>query len=184
MPKTPDLTLELDGHEVTISNPDKIYFPSLGKTKLDIVNYYLSVADAAIRAVHDRPMNLKRYVNGAEADPFYQKKAPAPHPEWVRTATVTFPSLRTAEEVICSDKATLAWVINLGCIDLNPWAVRASDVDHPDELRIDLDPQPESSWADVRTVALVVRDVPAETGLHGLPKTSGSRGIPIYARTG
>jgi bifunctional non-homologous end joining protein LigD len=181
MAKT-DLVLELEGREVTISNPDKVYFPALGKTKLDIVNYYLSVADAAIRAVSDRPMNLKRYVNGADAEPFYQKRAPTPRPDWIRTATVTFPSLRTAEEVICSDKATLAWVINLGCIDLNPWPVRASDVDHPDELRIDLDPQPETPWDDVRQTALLIRDLLQEHGLRGFPKTSGSRGIHIYAR--
>jgi bifunctional non-homologous end joining protein LigD len=177
-----DLTLELDGQEVTISNPGKIYFPGLGKTKLDVVNYYLSVADAVLRGVRDRPMNLKRYVNGADADPFYQKRAPTPRPDWIRTTTVTFPSLRTADEVVCSDRATLAWVVNLGCIDLNPWAVRASDVDRPDELRIDLDPEPEATWDDVRKVALVVRDLLEEHGLRGFPKTSGSRGIHIYAR--
>src|SRR5215472_3733855 len=120
-----DLVLELDGHEVTISNPQKTFFPTLGKTKLDVVNYYLSVADAALLGLRDRPMNLKRYVNGAEAEPFFQKRAPTPRPDWIRTASVTFPSLRTADEVLCSDRATLAWVINLGCIDFNPWAVRA-----------------------------------------------------------
>lgn len=181
MPKRA-LVLELDGREVTISNPDKVYFPSIGKTKREVVEYYLSVSDAVLRAVRDRPMNLKRYVNGADADPFFQKRAPTPRPDWIQTATVTFPSLRTADEVICTDRASLAWVINLGCIDLNPWPVRASDVEHPDEIRVDLDPQPDASWDDVRQVALVTRTVLREHGLSGFPKTSGSRGMHIYAR--
>lgn len=181
MPGT-DLILDLDGHAVTISNPGKIYFPTLGKTKLDIVNYYLSISDAVLRAIRDRPMNLKRYVNGADAEPFFQKRAPTPRPDWIQTTLVTFPSLRTADEVFCTDRASLAWVVNLGCIDLNPWAVRAGDVDHPDELRVDLDPQPDASWDDVRQVALVTRTVLEEHGLIGYPKTSGSRGIHIYAR--
>ena len=171
--------LELNGHEVTVTNPGKIFFPRLGKTKLDLVNYYLSVAEAALRGVADRPMNLKRYPNGAEGDPFYQKRAPAPRPEWIKTATVRFPSNRTADEVVCTDTASLVWVINLRCIDLNPWPVRSADVDHPDELRVDLDPQPDASWDDVRQTALVARDVLAENGLVGYPKTSGSRGIHI-----
>jgi DNA ligase D len=177
-----DVVLELDGLDVTVTNPDKVFFPRLGKTKLDLVNYYVSVADAALRAVGDRPMNLKRFPNGAEGDPFYQKRAPTPRPEWIRTASVTFPSGRTADEVVCTNSAALAWVVNLGCIDLNPWAVRASDVDHPDELRIDLDPQPDASWDDVRQVALVAREVLADNGLVGYPKTSGSRGIHINVR--
>jgi DNA ligase D len=177
-----DVVLELDGLDVTVTNPDKVFFPSLGTTKLDLVNYYLSVAGAALRAVDDRPMNLKRFPNGAEGDPFYQKRAPTPRPDWIQTASVTFPSGRTADEVVCTNSAALAWVVNLGCIDLNPWAVRASDVDHPDELRIDLDPQPEASWDDVRQVALVAREVLADNGLVGYPKTSGSRGIHINVR--
>ncbi|GAC1325572.1 MAG: non-homologous end-joining DNA ligase [Chloroflexota bacterium] len=181
MPKS-EVVLELDGKEVTISNPDKVYFPTIGKTKRDVVNYYLSVADEVLRAVRDRPMNLKRYVNGADADPFFQKRAPTPRPAWIQTSTVTFPSLRTADEVMCTDRASLAWVINLGCIDLNPWPVRGSDVDHPDELRVDLDPQPDARWDDVRNVALVTRTVLEEHGLLGFPKTSGSRGMHIYAR--
>jgi DNA ligase D-like protein (predicted polymerase) len=121
-------------------------------------------------------------VNGAEGEPFFQKRAPTPRPDWIKTVNVTFPSGRTADEVVCTNAASLAWVINLGCIDLNPWAVRSGDVDHPDELRIDLDPQPDASWDDVRTVALVAREVLADTGLVGFPKTSGSRGIHINVR--
>ena len=177
-----EVVLELDGREVTVTNPDKVFFPRLGKTKLDLVRYYVSVADAALRGVVDRPMNLKRFPNGAGGEPFFQKRAPEPRPAWVRTATVRFPSGRTADEVVCTDVAALAWVVNLGCIDLNPWAVRTSDVDHPDELRVDLDPQPDASWADVRTVALVVRQVLDDNGLTGYPKTSGSRGIHINVR--
>src|SRR5438128_509604 len=174
-----EVVLELDGAQVTVTNPDKVFFPVLGKTKLDLINYYLSVAGGALNGVRDRPMNLKRFPNGADGEPFYQKRAPAPRPPWVRTATVTFPSGRTADEVVCSDRATLAWVVNLGCIDLNPWPVRMADVDHPDELRVDLDPQPDASWDDVRKVALVAREVLEEHGLQGFPKTSGSRGMHI-----
>jgi len=177
-----DVVLELDGVEVTVTNPDKVFFPRLGKTKLDLVNYYLSVAEAALRGVAQRPMNLKRFPNGAEGEPFYQKRAPTPRPAWIETATVEFPSGRTADEVVCTNAACLAWVVNLGCIDLNPWPVRAADVDHPDELRIDLDPQPEASWDDVRKVALLAREVLGEHGLVGYPKTSGSRGIHINVR--
>ena len=177
-----DVVLELDGVEVTVTNPDKVFFPRLGKTKLDLVNYYLSVAEAALRGVAQRPMNLKRFPNGAEGEPFYQKRAPTPRPAWIETATVEFPSGRTADEIVCTNAACLAWVVNLGCIDLNPWPVRAADVDHPDELRIDLDPQPEASWDDVRKVALLAREVLGEHGLVGYPKTSGSRGIHINVR--
>jgi DNA ligase D len=175
-------TLEIDGREVVISNPDKVFFPGLGKTKLDLVNYYLSIADAALRGVAGRPMNLKRFPNGADGDPFFQKRAPTPRPDWIETAMVTFPSGRTADEVVCTDAAGLVWVVNLGCIDLNPWAVRTTNLDNPDELRIDLDPQPEASWDDVCQVALVARDVLADNGLVGFPKTSGSRGIHINVR--
>jgi DNA ligase D-like protein (predicted polymerase) len=127
-------------------------------------------------------MNLKRYPNGADADPFFQKRAPTPRPDWIETAMVTFPSGRTADEVVCNTSAALVWVINLGCIDLNPWPIRSTDVDQPDELRIDLDPEPTSSWDDVRQAALVARDVLDENGLTGFPKTSGSRGIHINVR--
>jgi bifunctional non-homologous end joining protein LigD len=175
----PDTVLELDGIEVTVTNPDKIFFPQLGKTKLDLINYYLSVADGVLCRVRDRPMNLKRFPNGAEGEPFFQKRAPTTRPPWIRTAMTTFPSGRTADEILCSDRATLVWVVNLGCIDLNPWPVRASDVDHPDELRVDLDPEPEASWDDVRRVAMVANDVLKDHGLLGFPKTSGNRGIHI-----
>ena len=177
-----DLILELDGTEVKLSNPDKLFFPRLGKTKLDVVNYYRRVASGALLGVRDRPMNLKRFPSGAESEPFYQKRAPTSRPPWVQTTTISFPSGRPAEEVVCSDVATLAWVVHLGCIDLNPWSIRTSDVDHPDELRVDLDPQPEASWDDVRRVALVANDVLKDNGLLGFPKTSGSRGIHINVR--
>jgi bifunctional non-homologous end joining protein LigD len=177
-----DVVLELDGIEVKVSNPDKLFFPRLGKTKLDVVNYYLSVAHGALHGVRDRPMNLKRFPSGAESEPFYQKRAPSSRPPWVRTATINFPSGRPADEVVCSDTATLVWVVYLGCIDLNPWSIRISDVDHPDELRVDLDPQPEASWDDVRQVALVANNVLKDHGLLGFPKTSGSRGIHINVR--
>jgi bifunctional non-homologous end joining protein LigD len=174
--------LELDGIEVTVTNPGKVFFPRLGKTKLDLINYYVSVGEGALRGARDRPMNLKRFPNGAEGDPFFQKRAPTPRPDWVETATVRFPSDRTADEVVCANLATIAWIVNLGCIDLNPWAVRTPDLEHPDELRIDLDPQPDASWSDVCQVALVARSVLEEHGLIGFPKTSGSRGIHINVR--
>ena len=177
-----EVVLELDGIEVTISNPDKVFFPSLGKTKLDLVNYYVGLAAPVLVGAGDRPMNLKRFPNGAEGEPFYQKRAPTPRPDWITTAVVTFPSGRTADEVVCTSAATITWVVNLGCIDLNPWAVRSGDVDHPDELRIDLDPQPDASWDEVRQVALVAREVLTDNGLVGYPKTSGSRGIHINVR--
>jgi DNA ligase D len=176
------VVVEVGGHQVSVSHPEKIVFPRLGKTKLDLVNYYLRVAEGALRGIRDRPMNLKRWPEGAEGQPFFQKRAPASRPHWVATHTVTFPSGRTADEVVCTNTACLAWVINLGCIDLNPWAVRTSDADHPDELRIDLDPQPDATWDTVRDVALVARDVLQDNGLVGFPKTSGSRGMHINVR--
>jgi DNA ligase D-like protein (predicted polymerase) len=174
--------LELAGHEVAVSNPSKVYFPRAGVTKLEMVRYYLSVAPGALGGVRDRPMALKRFVNGAEAEPFFQKRAPDKRPEWVGTVELSFPSGRTADEVVVTDEAVLAWVVNLGCIDLNPHPVRAADLDHPDELRVDLDPVPGVEWPQIRDVAMVARDVLADFGLTGWPKTSGSRGIHIYAR--
>ena len=174
--------LELAGHEVTVSNPGKVYFPRTGHTKLDMVRYYLAVAPGALGGVRGRPMALKRFVNGAENEPFFQKRAPEKRPAWVGTVELSFPSGRTADEVVVTDEATLAWVINLGCIDLNPHPVRAADLDHPDELRVDLDPVPGVEWPQIRQVALVARDVLADFGLTGWPKTSGSRGMHIYAR--
>jgi bifunctional non-homologous end joining protein LigD len=174
--------LQVAGRSVPVSHPDKVYFPRTGHTKLDLVRYYLSVADGALGGVAGRPMVLKRYVNGAEGEPFFQKRAPSSRPDWIETVELSFPSGRTAEEVVVRDAAGLAWVANLGCIDLNPHPVRADDLDHPDELRVDLDPVPGVDWAQIVRVALVAREVLADVGLTGWPKTSGSRGMHIYAR--
>jgi bifunctional non-homologous end joining protein LigD len=178
----PKMVLSLAGREVAISNPSKVFFSRAGVTKLDMVRYYLSVADGALRGVGGRPMALKRFVNGAESEPFFQKRAPDKRPDWIETVELRFPSGRTADEVVVNDEAGLAWVINLGCIDLNPHPVRVFDLDHPDELRVDLDPVPGVEWPQIRDVALVARDVLADFGLTGWPKTSGSRGMHIYAR--
>jgi bifunctional non-homologous end joining protein LigD len=174
--------LELAGREVPITNPGKIFFPELGLTKLDLVRYYLSVTEGALRGVHGRPMALKRFVDGAAGQAFFQKRAPKSRPDWIETVELRFPSGRTAEEVVVSDAAQLAWVINLGCIDLNPHPVRTSDMDHPDELRVDLDPVRGVAWAQVCDVAIVTKEVLDDVGLVGWPKTSGSRGIHIYCR--
>src|SRR5215510_2238696 len=174
--------LEVAGREVTVTNPDKVYFPRTGHTKLDLVRYYLAVAPGAVGGVDGRPMALKRFVNGAEGEFFFQKRAPESRPEWIETVELSFPSGRTAQEVVVRDAAQLAWVINLGCIDLNPHPVRATDLDHPDELRVDLDPVPGVEWPQIRDVALVARNVLADYGLTGWAKTSGSRGMHIYAR--
>jgi len=174
--------IEAAGRQVTITNPDKVFFPRTGHTKLDLVRYYMVVAEGAIRGVDGRPMALKRFVNGAEGPAFFQKRAPTSRPAWIETVELSFPSGRTAEEVVIRDAAQLAWIINLGCIDLNPHPVRAGDLDHPDELRIDLDPVPGVSWAQIREVAMVSREVLKDFGLVGWPKTSGSRGIHVYAR--
>ena len=176
------LGLEIDGREVVITNPDKVFFPRTGHTKLDLVHYYLSVADGAIRGVDGRPMAMKRFVNGAEGEPFFQKRAPESRPEWIETVELSYPSGRTADEVVVRDAAQLAWVINLGCIDLNPHPVRADDLEHPDELRVDLDPVRGVPWSHVRDVALVTRGVLDDFGLVGWPKTSGSRGFHVYCR--
>src|SRR5690242_16616849 len=178
----PKEIIEVAGRKVAVSNPQKVYFPRTGHTKLDLVRYYLSVADGALRGAGGRPMALKRFVNGAEQQPFFQKRAPSSRPDWVETVTLSFPSGRTADEVVLRDAAGLAWVANLGCIDLNPHPVRAEDVDHPDELRVDLDPVPGVEWPQIVQVALVAREVLADFGLAGWPKTSGSRGMHIYAR--
>ena len=159
-----------------------MFFPRAGVTKLDMVRYYLAVAQGALGGVRGRPMALKRFVNGAESEPFFQKRAPEKRPDWIGTVELRFPSGRTADEVVVTDEAALAWVINLGCIDLNPHPVRTDDLDHPDELRVDLDPVPGVEWPQIRDVALVARDVLADFGLTGWPKTSGSRGMHIYAR--
>jgi bifunctional non-homologous end joining protein LigD len=174
--------VDVAGRQVAISNPDKVYFPGPGYTKRDLVGYYLAVADGALRGAGGRPMALKRYVNGADGDFFFQKRAPESRPDWVRTVELSFPSGRTADEIVLDDAAGLAWVANLGCLDLNPHAIRADDLDHPDELRVDLDPMPGVAWDDIRKVALVVREVLADHGLVGWPKTSGSRGIHVNVR--
>jgi bifunctional non-homologous end joining protein LigD len=174
--------IDVAGRAVTISNPDKVYFPRTGHTKMDLVRYYLTVADGALRGVSGRPMVLKRFVHGAEGEAFWQKRAPANKPDWLDSVVLSFPSGRTAEEIVVTDAAGLAWVVNLGCIDLNPHPIRASDLDHPDELRVDLDPVPGIGWPQIVSVALVARQVLADMGLAGWPKTTGSRGIHIYAR--
>jgi bifunctional non-homologous end joining protein LigD len=177
-----DEVLEVAGRQVTVTNPGKVFFPRTGHTKLDIVRYYLAVADGALRGVSGRPMVLKRFVNGAEGEVFFQKRAPASRPAWSETVELSFPSGRTAEEIVVRDPAQLAWVVNLGCIDLNPHPVRATDLDHPDELRVDLDPVPGVPWAQLREVALVAKEVAEDFGLVAWPKTSGSRGFHVYCR--
>jgi bifunctional non-homologous end joining protein LigD len=175
--------LTVAGREVRVTHPGKLYFSRDVKvSKLDLVRYYLSVAPGALAGIRDRPLVLKRFVNGAEGEAFYQKRAPAERPEWLRTVTLSFPSGRTAEEVVVDDAAGLAWVVNLGAIELHPHAVRASDLDHPDELRVDLDPGPGVSWTDVRTVAMGVKALLEEMDLRGWPKTSGSRGMHVNVR--
>jgi DNA ligase D-like protein (predicted polymerase) len=175
--------LQVDGREVRITNPDKPYFSRDVKlSKLDVVQYYLAVAEGAVRGVRDRPNMLKRFVDGAEKPPFYQKRAPDNRPDWLRTVTLSFPSGRTAEEVVVDDAAGLAWIVNLGCIELHPHAVRTNDLEHPDELRIDLDPVPGVKWDDVRRVAMEAKQLLEEMGLRGWPKTSGSRGMHVNAR--
>ncbi len=181
MPKREEV-LQVGDREVTVTNPDKIYFPEAGHSKLDLVRYYLAVADGALRGVRDRPMALKRFVDGAAGEPFFQKRAPDKRPEFIRVATLSFPSGRTADEVVFDEAAGLAWVANLGCIDLNPHPVRSGDLDHPDELRVDLDPVPGVPWSQIREVALVAREALEAVGLVGWPKTSGSRGIHINVR--
>jgi len=176
------VVLELAGHEVAISNPDKIFFPRTGYTKMDLVEYYLAVAGGAIRGVFARPMAMKRYVNGVEGDFFFQKRAPSSHPDWIETVELRFPSGRTAEEIVVRNEAQLAWIVNLGCVDLNPHPVRTDDLEHPDELRVDLDPMPGIEWPQVRDVAMLCGETLRDFGLQGWPKTSGSRGFHIYAR--
>ena len=175
--------LHINGHAVRISNPQKLYFSKgVQLTKLDLVKYYLSVAPGALHGVYDRPFVLKRFVNGADAEPFYQKRAPDNLPAFVRTVTLRFPSGRTADEIVIDNEAALAWAVNLGCIELHPHPVRTGDLDHPDELRVDLDPQPGVPWTDVRSVAMEVKALLDEVGLAGWVKTSGSRGIHINVR--
>jgi bifunctional non-homologous end joining protein LigD len=175
--------ITIDGREVRVTNPDKLYFSREAQvSKLDLVRYYLSVAPGALAGIRDRPIVLKRFVDGAEQPAFYQKRAPADHPDWLRTVTLAFPSGRTAEELVVDDSAGLAWIVNLGCIELHPHPVRSQDLEHPDELRVDLDPGPGVPWSDVCAVALEVRNLLEEAGLQGWPKTSGSRGMHVNIR--
>jgi bifunctional non-homologous end joining protein LigD len=179
----PAEVLSIEGREVRVTHPDKLYFSGPTKlSKLDLVRYYLSVAPGALAGIRDRPVVLKRFVNGAEGQVFYQKRAPTNRPEWLRTVTLSFPSGRKAEEVVVDDAAGLAWIVNLGCIELHPHPVRSTDLQHPDELRVDLDPGPGVGWDDVRRVALEVKTLLEEMGLHGWPKTSGSRGMHVNVR--
>ncbi|HYV04076.1 MAG TPA: DNA primase small subunit domain-containing protein, partial [Blastocatellia bacterium] len=175
--------LSIDGREISITHPNKPYFSKQTKlSKLDLVHYYLSIAPGALAGIRDRPVVLKRFVNGAEAEAFYQKRAPDPRPEWLRTVTLSFPSGRKAEEVVVDDAAGLAWIVNLGCIELHPHPVRSGDLEHPDELRVDLDPGPGVEWGDVLRVALEVKSLLEEMGLRSWPKTSGSRGMHVNVR--
>jgi bifunctional non-homologous end joining protein LigD len=173
---------ELDGHEVGVSNPDKVLFPDAGHTKLDLVHYYLAVADGALQAAGGRPNVLVRYPNGITGEFFYQKRAPESRPPWIEVVSLRFPSGRSADEMVPRTRAALVWMANLACLELHPHPVRAEDLDHPDELRIDLDPVPGVSWEQIKQVAGVVQATLADFGLTGWPKTSGSRGMHVYVR--
>ena len=175
--------LSIEGRQVRVTHPDKLYFSRQTKlSKLDLVRYYLSIAPGALAGIRNRPIVLKRFVNGAEEDAFYQKRAPSDRPSWLRTVTLAFPTGRTAEELVVDDAAGLAWIVNLGCIELHPHPVRSEDLDHPDELRVDLDRGPGVSWADVRRVALEVKALLDEVKLQSWAKTSGSRGMHVNVR--
>lgn len=179
----PAEVLSIDGREVRVTHPDKPYFFKQTKlSKLDLVRYYLAIAPGALVGIRNRPIVLKRFVDGAEGQAFYQKRAPTNRPDWLRTVTLSFPSGRKAEEIVVDDAAGLAWIVNLGCIELHPHLVRSEDLEHPDELRVDLDPGPGVSWEDVRQVALEVKSLLEEMGLRGWPKTSGSRGMHVNVR--
>ena len=180
--KAEEIYLELGGHQVRVSNPSKVYFPKAGITKKELVDYYVAVAEGAVRGVARRPMILKRYVNGVEQEPFYQKRVDKKRPEWIETAVFKFPSGRSAEEIVVNNVAQLIYVVNLGCVDLNPHAIRAEHMENPDELRIDLDPVPGVPWSQIVEVARVAKSVLDDFGLVGWPKTSGSRGAHIWVR--
>jgi DNA ligase D len=176
------VALQVSGRELRLSSPSKVYFPGPGWTKLDLANYYIECEQAVVRHLRDRPTVMKRWVDGIEGEAFFQKRVPATAPDWIQTATVTFPSGRTASELVPNDAAHLVWGVNLGVIDWNPWPVRRADLDHPDELRVDLDPGEGDPWDEVRRVAICAGEVLEEHGLTGFPKTSGSRGIHINVR--
>jgi bifunctional non-homologous end joining protein LigD len=175
MPKGEHIMLEVAGREVRLSNPGKVYFPKPGWTKLDLAEYYVGMADAVLVHVRERPTVMKRFVNGIMEDPIWQKRVPQKVPDWLQTATVAFPSGRTAEELVANDAAHLVWAVNLGVIDFNPWPARRADLDHPDELRVDLDPTPGIGWDDVRRTAMVVRDSSRSTACAGTPRRPAPR---------
>ena len=182
-PMAGPLVLEVDGREVPVTHPDKLIFPAPGITKLDLVNYYLAVAGGALRGVADRPMILKRFVKGIDAEAIFQKRAPEKRPDWIDVAELKYRSGTSAKEAVLHDAAGLVWAVNLGCVDLNPHPVRAADLDHPDELRVDLDPQPGTGFVQARTVAVdILKPLLDELGLVGYPKTSGGRGIHVFLR--
>ena len=179
---SPFVELEIGGRTVKVTNPDKVLFPDAGETKLDLVQYYLSVADGIVRALYERPTQLKRHPDGVRGEAIYQKRVPEKRPDWIETATVTFPSGRNADELCVTEIAQVAWAANLATIDFHPWPSRRADVEHPDELRIDVDPQPGTDFADAKRVAALVHEVLDELGYVGWPKTSGNRGIHIACR--
>jgi bifunctional non-homologous end joining protein LigD len=174
--------IEADGREIRVTNPDKVFFPQPGLTKLDVVRYFAAVGPGAVTGSRDRPTTLHRFPDGVRGESFYQKRVGKHRPDWIRTVTIRFPSGRSAEELVVGDVAHVLWMANLGCLEINPWPVRADDTDHPDELRVDLDPTPRIPFASVRKVALVVREVLEEHGLRGWPKTSGKRGLHVLCR--
>jgi DNA ligase D-like protein (predicted polymerase) len=180
--RQPAETIDVDGREVRVSNPDKVLFRKPRITKMDVVRYFLEVAEGAVRGARDRPTVMRRFPDGIDGEAFYQKRVPASRPEWLQTATIRFPSGRSAEELVMADAAHLVWAANLACLEIHPWPVRRRDVDHPDELRVDLDPTPRIPFASVRKVAVLTREVLEEHGLVGFPKTSGKRGIHVLAR--
>jgi bifunctional non-homologous end joining protein LigD len=176
------LVFELNGHEIKVSNPDKVYFPQSGWTKGDLARYHVDVADALLNQIQERPTMLKRFPGGIETKPIYQKRVPPKRPEWLQTAVISFPSGRTAEELVPVDAAHLLWAVSLGNVDWNPHPIRRSDLDHPDEMRVDIDPMPDATWEKVGKVAMIADEVLSEHGLQGFPRTSGSRGMHIMVR--
>ncbi|MEA2521106.1 MAG: hypothetical protein QOI81_752 [Actinomycetota bacterium] len=182
MTKAEPVDIDVRGRTIHVTNPEKIYFPAAGITKLDVVRYYIEVGSAALIGCRDRPSILFRWPDGVQGEPFFQKRIPKGAPEWVESVTITYPSGRTARTAVMADVAHLAWAATLGCLDINPWPVRRADVDRPDELRIDLDPTPEVPFDEVRQVALIAREALSEHGLTGYPKTSGKRGIHVPVR--
>ena len=182
MAATRAIELDVEGRAVRVSNPDKVYFPARKETKLDLVNYYLAVGPGIVRALYERPCTLQRFPEGVTGEAIYQKRAPTRRPEWVQTVRVSFPSGRHADELCVTELASVIWAANLGTIVFHPWPSRRADTEHPDELRIDLDPQPGTDFDDARRLAGVVRELLDEVGYIGFPKTSGGRGIHIYVR--